>query len=270
MRRPNEKGVVEGIVKYGRLNYFVPVPQVESFKELNSYLEQRCREDLLRRVRGQKTTKAELLSEERAAFLSLPAAEFDACRVLSTRVSSLSLVRFDCNDYSVPVRYAHWDVEVKGYAERVSICRQDEVIATHERRWEKEGIAFNPLHYLELLERKPGALDHARPLAKWTLPECFHDLRRRLESEDQRQGTREFIRVLRLLEKYSLARVERAVDKALQLQHCTRDVVAQYLYPDEGSWVPTFSLEGREHLKGVRVAPPDLMSYKQLIGGLAQ
>jgi hypothetical protein len=24
-----------------------------------------------------------------------------------------------------------------------------------------------------LLERKPGALDHARPLAGWTLPECF-------------------------------------------------------------------------------------------------
>jgi transposase len=270
VRRANEKGVVEGIVKYGRLNYFVPVPQVESFKELNAYLEQRCRDDLNRRVRGQKTTKAELLSEERAAFLPLPAAEFDACRVISTRVSSLSLVRFDCNDYSVPVRYAHWDVDVKGYVERVSICRKDEVIATHDRRWDKEEIAFNPLHYLELLERKPGALDEAKPLAEWTLPQCFHELRRRLETEDQRRGTWEFIRVLRLLEKYSLARVERAVGKALRLQHCNRDVVAQYLYPDEGSWVSTFSLEGREHLKGVYVAPPDLGSYGQLIGGFSQ
>jgi transposase len=270
VRRPNEKGVVEGIIKYARLNYFVPAPQVESFEELNAYLEQRCGEDLNRRVRGQKATKAELLSEERKAFLSLPASEFDACRVISSRVGSLSLVRFDCNDYSVPVRYAHWDVDVKGYVERVLICRKDEVIAHHDRRWDKEEIAFNPLHYLELLERKPGALDEAKPLAEWTLPACFHELRRRLETEGQRQGTREFIRVLRLLEKYSVARVERAVGKALRLQHCNRDVVAQYLYPDEGSWVSTFSLEGREHLKGVYVAPPDLGGYGQLIGGLSQ
>jgi transposase len=270
VRRPNEKGVVEGIVKYARLNYFVPVPQVESFEELNTRLEQRCREDLNRRVWGQKVSKGKLLSEERSAFLPLPAAEFDACRVTSTRVSRLSLVRFDCNDYSVPVRYAHWDVDVKGYVERVCICRQGEVIAEHDRRWEREEIAFNPLHYLELLERKPGALDQAKPLAEWTLPACFHELRRRLEAEDQQRGTREFIQVLRLLEKYPLIRVERAIGKALRLQHCSRDVVAQYLYPDEGFWIPTFSLEGREHLKGVYVAPPDLMGYGQLIGGFSQ
>jgi len=75
------------------------------------------------------------------------------------------------------------------------------------------------LHYLELLERKPGALDQAKPLAEWRLPECFHQLRSRLETEEQRWGTREFIRVLRLLEKYSMVRVERAVHQALKLRH---------------------------------------------------
>ncbi len=33
VRRPNEKGVVEGLVKYSRLNFFVPVPQVEDLEE---------------------------------------------------------------------------------------------------------------------------------------------------------------------------------------------------------------------------------------------
>jgi hypothetical protein len=38
------------------------------------------------------------------------------------------------------------------------------------------------------LEKKPGALDHARPLADWNLPECFSVLRRRLENERAGDG----------------------------------------------------------------------------------
>ena len=123
------------------------------------------------------------------------------------------------------------------------------------------------MHYLELLERKPGALDEAKPLAEWHLPECFHELRNRLEAEEQRWGTREFIRVLRLLEKYSFPQVEKAVKTALRLRHCHRDVVAQYLYEEEP--VTAFSLEGREHLKGVYVAPPRLTRYAELMGGIS-
>jgi transposase len=32
VRRPNQKGVVEGIIKFARLNYFVPVPEVKNFE----------------------------------------------------------------------------------------------------------------------------------------------------------------------------------------------------------------------------------------------
>jgi transposase len=263
--RPNEKGAVEGIVKFARLNYFVPVPEVGSFEELNHHLEERCREDLGRRLRGRKAPKGDLLQQDQEAFLPLPP-PFEACRKVSTRVDKLSLVRFDCNDYSVPVRYAHREVTVKGSVDRLQVCRKDEVLAEHNRLWEKEKVAFQPLHYLQLLERKPGALDEARPLVEWHLPDCFHHLRRRLEAEEQRWGTREFIRVLRLLEKHSMARVQRAVQAALKLRHCHRDVVAQYLYEEEP--VTAFSLEGREHLKGVYVAPPDLSSYLDLVGGI--
>ena len=176
-------------------------------------------------------------------------------------------MRFDANDYSVPVRYAHHAVAVKGYPDRVLICRDEQVIAKHTRRWAKEEIAFEPVHYLELLERKPGALDYARPLEEWELPGCFPLLRGRLE-EDGTQGTREYIRVLRLLEKHSLKRVTCAIEKALTLRRCTRDVVAQFLYPDELPVVPTFTLDGREHLQGIRVDMPDLRGYALLVGGL--
>jgi transposase len=117
--RANEKGVVEGVVKYTRLNFFVPVPQVRDLGELNSRLAQRCREDLQRRLRGKAGTKAERLKEDQAAFLAMPAGTFDACRKQPSRANSLSLVRFDDNDYSVPVSYAHHEILIKGYVDRV-------------------------------------------------------------------------------------------------------------------------------------------------------
>jgi hypothetical protein len=140
-------------------------------------------------------------------------------------------------------------------------------IAEHGRLWDKEAIAFEPVHYLELLERKPGALDHARPLCDWGLPECFALLRSRLEQEGRAQGTREFIRVLRLLERHAVDKVAKAIGKALRLRRCNRDVVAQYLYPDEPFSPPTFRLDGREHLQGVCVDAPDLAAYQGLLGG---
>ena len=265
--RPNEKGVVEGVVKFARLNFFVPVPVVQSFDDLNSYLEQRCRDDLGRTLRGKSKAKVELLKEDQAAFHTLPNGRFDTCRKASTTVNSLSLVRFDCNDYSVPVRYAHRPVVAKGYVDRVHICKNDTVIARHARLWGKEDVSFEPVHYLALIERKPGAFDYARPLSDWNLPECFDKLRRTLEEHARSQGVKEFIGVLRLLEKHPMAKVARAVDKGLRVRAYTRDAIAQFLYPAE-QWQPaTFRLEGREHLKGVSVQPPDLQVYRQLLGG---
>ena len=269
VRRANEKGVVEGVVKFARLNFFVPVPQVRDFKELNSYLLERCREDLDRRLWGKQQTKRQLLLEDQAAFRGLPTVPFAACRTVGTIANSEALVRFDCNDYSVPVAYAHHPVVAKGYADRVVIgCRQ-QVIAEHARCWEKERSIFEPRHYLGLLERKPGSLDWALPLARWDLPECFGALRRRLEQERE-DGTREYIRVLRLLEKHSLEALSVAVERGLRMRAHSRDAITQFLLPAEPWEETTFRLDGREHLRHVRVATCDVRSYQGLLtGGVA-
>ena len=51
--------------------------------------------------------------------MPLPPAPYDACDKRPGRVSSLSLVRYKGNDYSVPVAYSHREVLVRGYVERV-------------------------------------------------------------------------------------------------------------------------------------------------------
>ena len=270
VRRANEKGVVEGIVKFARLNFFVPVPQVKDFDELNAHLLRRCQEDLARTLRGKALTKGQLLAEDRAAMRSLPEVPFEACRVKSVITNSQSLVRFDTNDYSVPVEYAHHPVVVKGYANKVIVGYGNEVIAEHQRCWEKERQIFNPVHYLPLLTRKPGSLDHGLPLQDLKLPECFEVLRRRLEQEQDR-SLREYIRVLQLLETYCLEDLTKAVEKGLRIRAHTRDAIAQFLIPIEPWRQTTFSLDGRKHLRRVKIQSCNINVYRQLLsaGGAA-
>jgi transposase len=264
VRRANEKGVVEGTGKYARCNFMVPVPQVSGLEELNQQLLEHCWNEQFRRLRGKGKEKRELWREEE--LRSLPAAPFDGCLKQPGHANSLSLVRFDDNDYSVPVAYAHHALVVKGYFDRVVICaRMGETIAEHRRSWEREQTMYEPVHYLPLLERKPGALDHSAALSGMVLPDCFREIRRRLEDQAGRDGTLDYIRVLRLLEKYPVHRVAAAIGKSLTINALDPGVVAMYCLPEETPEVWTFRLEGREHLRGVTIAAPEISGYQELL-----
>jgi transposase len=265
VRRANEKGVVEGMVKYGRLNFLVPVPEVRDFEELNALLLERCRDDLQRRLRGQVRTKAELLLEEQMSFLGLPFVPFEACRTRNARVNSELLVRFDDNDYSVPMEYAYQDVVVKGYTDLVRICRLHEVIAEHPRCWGRQQQIFDPVHYLPLLERKPWCLAFGRPFEALHLPVCFEVLQRRMEW-DLEHGRQDYVQVLRLLEHYSVPQLTNAVEKALTRRVHTRDGIAQFLAGSTPWRQTSFKLGRSEHLRLVQVSQSDVRAYSGLLG----
>lgn len=106
VRRPNEKGHVERLLDFARANFLVPVPVTDDLARLNEQLEQSCRSDLDRKLRGKPGPKSQLLEEERAVMLPFPKQAFEARRIEAGQASSLSLVRFDNNDYSVPTAYA--------------------------------------------------------------------------------------------------------------------------------------------------------------------
>ena len=86
---------------------------------------------------------------------------------------------------------------------------------------------FDPLHYLALIERKPGALDQAAPLQHWDLPEPFAHLRRLLEARMARKGKREYIQVLRLMELFARDVVAAAITDAIKLGAISFDAVKQ-------------------------------------------
>src|SRR4051812_27238263 len=269
VRRPNEKGHVETLVGFARRNFLVPVPVIHGGLEtLNGRLEDDCRADLTRRLRGKPATKAELLAEERAAMLPVPTEAFLAARVEQPTADSLSLVRFDTNDYSVPTAYAHHKLTAVGTVDTLRIVAGDRVVAEHRRCWGRERVTYDPIHYLALLERKPGALDFAAPLEGWELPVCFGVLRRRLEAEFGGPGTRRFIKVLRLLEWAGPRELTRAVERALELGVADADAVRLILEHGRERPAGVFCLDGRPHLKLVGVPAPDLSAYASLAAGV--
>jgi transposase len=267
LRQAQEKGHVENGVGYVRRNFLVPVPQGDSWEALNAQLAADCRREFERTGGGRARTTAELLTADRAAFLPLPTEPFEARRIEPVTINSLSLGRFDGNDYSVPTAFAYQALTAIGTIDRVRFHRRGEVVAEHVRCWGKGQVTFAPLHYLALLERKPGALDYARPLAGWSLPDAFPALRQRLEEADPKGGTRQYIRVLRLLETYDRAAVTEAVERALGLAVADADAVRLLLEHAQERPAVGFDLTGRPRLSAVRVPPPDLAAYGALTSG---
>ncbi|MDY0050852.1 MAG: IS21 family transposase [Halothiobacillaceae bacterium] len=267
VRRPNEKGIVEGSVKYARLNFMVPVPQVSDYDALNRLLRDGCHSDLDRILRGKRSlTKRQLLLEDRMASMALPDDTFDYRKSASTFASSESLVRYDTNDYSVPVRSAHHQTTIKASVRFIEVYQQDRLIAKHRRCWDRERQIFDPMHYLELLERKPGSLDYARPLEDWPLPDCFNTYRRCLEAHHD-HGTKEYIRILLLLNTYSMTQIAKAIGKALNYRIYGYDAIRQFLLSTEEYALTTFSLAGREHLRRIVVTKTEPAAYSSLVSG---
>ena len=265
----NDKGKMEGMVKYVRRNFLVPIPSFESFDDLNSHLEERCLERMEAKLRGHTETIGERMERDLDALMPLPPAPYDASDRHTIRVNSLSLVRYRTNDYSVPVAYGHREVLVRGYVDMVVISCRTDVIARHRRSYERDDFVFDPVHYLPLLERKTGALDQAAPLAGWDLPEEFGTLRRLLESRMGRRGKREFVRVLRLMETFSQKDVHNAVRDAVRLGAVSSDAVKHLVLCGIEGRPPRLDLELYPHLPRVSVSTTTTTDYMALLSGRA-
>ncbi len=263
----NDKGKVEGLVGYARRNFMVPVPRFESWEAFNADLAEHCHkrgEDVLR---GHRESIGERFGRDREVLMASPPAPFDACDKQGTRVSSLSLVRYRSNDYSVPVAYGHQEVWVRGYVHEVVIGCGGEIIARHRRSYEREDLIYDPLHYLALLEKKIGALDQAAPLQGWDLPEAFATLRRLLEARMGKNGKREYVQVLRLLETFDLENLHGAIRDALRLGAIGYDAVKHLVLCRIERRPPRLDLDVYPYLPRARVATAAAATYMSLLGG---
>jgi len=218
---PHEKGGIEGEAGYFRRNHWVPIPQARDLEELNAKLLVGCHQDEGRMIAGHGTTVGAAMLAERARLLPLAEQGFELAEVAFARVDGLGCVRMRTNLYSAPAPPGK-TVEVRLYPSHVEIRDEGRLIAGHERCYERCQQVLDLEHYLDVLERKPGALIGSKPLAAWRArglwPESYDRLLARLiERHGQPSGTRQMIQVLSLIRAHGHERVRAGVEEAITL-----------------------------------------------------
>ena len=265
----HEKGGVESDVGYAQRNFFAPIPKAKDFAELNAMLHQACLNDLQRSVRGETRSVAEVWHSEKPALLPLDPHDFPACSNHMARVNPYSQVVFETNRYSVPAEYVGQQLALRAYSFRVEGLGRAEVVAEHPRCLEREQDILNPLHYLGLLEQRPGAFEYALPVRQWRqkwTPEYEKMLEALRQTKPDGRGVREFVAILKLHRDHPADMVNRAVKQALDLGAAHLDGVQlclrQLLSPQEAP--PALALD-HPKLASVGYQPVYLEQYNQLL-----
>ncbi len=180
-----EKGVVEKNVQDSRRRIWLQAQKMQwtSFERLNAWLGERCRElwAELRHPQYKELSVLEMLEQERTQMMPMPA-PFDGYVEKPARVSSTGLVSVARNRYSVPCEYVGQRVSTRLYPTRVEVAVStlgigavNAIVARHERLAGSGYVAYDWQHYIELVQRKPGALRNGAPFAD--LPSPLQQLR---------------------------------------------------------------------------------------------
>ncbi|MBI2760231.1 MAG: transposase, partial [Chloroflexi bacterium] len=217
----HEKGGGEGEVGRFRRNHWLPVPHARDLADLNEQLVAACRADESRTPDGHASPIGLALTIEREHLLPLAAEGFDLTDVSFPRVDTLGRVKVRTNWYSAPVR-AGTTVQATLSAATVAIWHEGHRITSHERCYGRSQEVLHLEHYLDVLERKPGALAGSTPLAQWRQrgrwPADFDTFWQGLIVRLGKQaGTREMIDLLQLGRAHGQAALGRAIAEALAL-----------------------------------------------------
>ena len=269
----NEKPDAESTVKAVQRRFATPVPSVVGLDALNDRFRQLClaEQDRIVESLAGPFRIADRFAAERGLAGGLPKRPFDPCiEHPAVAVDKYQTVAFEGNRYSVPRDYAYGVVTVKGYVDRVVIVAGGQVVASHRRHYERCAPVLEPLHYVIALGRRPAALDHAPVFRDWELPACIAALRAAFEGRSgPRAGTRQFIRILQLLNAHPQARVERAIVDGTAAEPPGAEAIiarVEALAAAEASLHDTkkSSCDSREG-SGVHVPAPDLGRFNRLL-----
>jgi hypothetical protein len=268
----HEKPLVESLVGYARRNFLVPVPAVASWDALNRLLEERCAAEDARTTPGRDRSIGTRWQEERARLRPLPGHPFPCSRTVAVKATRQSLVTFERNRYSVPTRFAGERLVLRAFPWHVEVSDGQMVVARHPRLYGRDGEQFDPLHYLHVLEHKPGAFDLTRPIQRWrtTWPLVYEQYLTALRQARPPDATREFVRVLQLHARYGPEQIAAALTQALQLRCWSAEAVELLVRQASEVPLPTVALDLRASrtlapLAAVTIPLPDLSAFDHLV-----
>jgi hypothetical protein len=266
----NEKSHAETLVGFGRRNFMVPVPDVSSYEELNQKLIQECRADEERKKGDRRV--GDLFEEERDRLLKLPARPHP-CRVIhKATVNKFQEVEYAKKIYSVPMKYIQQEAWLHVGAFKIEIEFKDRVIVSKRRVYQAEETGIDPMHYLDILERKARAVGHAKVLKDWKLPEVFSRIHQAIKKKHPgTEGDREYIRVLKLLKDFEIDILEVAAGLALEYHSVGSDAVRSLCYQLKSSNGKPCQIDLSDRsacIQKIHSWIPNLKQYDQLLGSV--
>jgi len=224
----HEKGGVEGEAGYFRRNHWVPVPVARDLAALNRKLLGDCRSDESRMISGHTECVGTRLLAEKEHLLPLAAELFDLAEVSYPRVDQTGCAKVRTNSYSVPLKAGSL-VEARVSSTAVEFRHDGKRIASHGRCYSRLQKILDLEHYLDVLERKPGALRGSTPLAQWRAqgrwPESYDRIwEQMIERQGHQPGTRAMVELIRMGREFGYEKLTGAIEQALDLG--CRDVAA--------------------------------------------
>ena len=168
-----EKGVVEKNVQDRRRQVWTEAGQRHwaSLADLNAWLAQECRASWIDMAHPEwpTLTIAEVWENEQPQLMPVPAS-FDGYIEQPARVSGTALVHFQRNRYSVPCELAHTVVSLRAYPTELVMVADGQVVARHDRCFDRYQTRYDWQHYIAIVQRKPGALRDGAPFAEMPAP----------------------------------------------------------------------------------------------------
>jgi transposase len=224
MEHAHEKGGIEGEGGYFRRNHWVPVPQAKDLEDLNAQLLVACHEDEQRKIAGREITVGQAILAEKEHLIPLAEEGFDLAEVSFPKIDGMGRAKVRTNFYSAPVRTG-LEVQAKIYSSYVEIWHDGRCVACHERCYSRLQEILDLEHYLDPLDRKPGALAGSKPLEQWRQkgrwPASYDRIWEQLMIRNGRQyGTRRMIELLQLGKTHGHAKLRQAVESALEMGSC--------------------------------------------------
>ena len=263
---PQEKGQIENLVGYARRNWFVPMPKVKDFADLNAYLLAKCMADDSRVIHGMRENIGEMFAGEKALLLPLPDRPYDCFRLHPVRSNKMSIICFERNSYSVPGEYASQNLFAKAYFDRIEITDAKRVVAIHKRLYGTGGESLDPVHYLEALKRKPGSVEYARPLKNSEFSPVYSRFLERLkESMPQSAARKAFLKVFELSAAYPQETLAEAMELSLLYGSLDADAVKNLLVQMSSKTATVLPAILPDGLSGVRVETRDVRVFDGLL-----
>jgi transposase len=156
--QPNQKGSVEKLVSYVKSN-FLPGRIFSDREDLEERLEDwLVKVNVERECQATEEIPVKLLEErelEKLQPLKATSDNYGLLRYLT--VNKEGTVRFETNEYSVPVELIGKTVEGRIHPDRIRIYHEGEKVADHKRSSGRKERVREPDHYEPTFEKKPRA-----------------------------------------------------------------------------------------------------------------